>query len=161
MGNSIKFLIAIALIFSLQFSLFAQEKQAAEPKKVEWVVIVNASNSIESLDRNKLRRLLLKEVVFWENSLKVVPIVLEEEDRAFSAFVSDILNMKEGQYSRHWIEQKFTRGLTRPKSGNANSIIRLIGVLKGAISVIPKKIWDEAERVSVKSISLEEVQLKP
>lgn len=161
MGNSIKFLIAIVFTFSLHISLFAQEKQAIAPKKVEWVIIVNASNTIESLDHRKLRRLLLKEVVFWENGLKVVPIVLEEEDRGFSAFVEDILNMKEGQYSRYWIEQKFTRGLTRPKSGNAKSIIRLIGVLKGAISVIPKKTWDEAERVSVKSIILEDVQLKP
>ncbi len=169
MGDSIKFLRTFffkSLLLLISFvvvtpvavakdSDVAKEKAISKKEELKkWVVVVHADNPIDQITLTNLRRYLLKENIYWSKNFQVVPIIMDSSDPRFNDFTTLFLSFSQAQYPRFWIEQKFTRGLTRPKEGDVKTTLKLIGILKGGISVIPEKDWNHLERPSVKSVDI-------
>lgn len=143
-------ILILSLQSPVQAKSFSQKKSVME----NWVVVVHQDNPLKELSLKQLRSYLLKEKLFWKKDFHVIPIVLESRDPRFEEFSDTFLNLPSSQYPRFWIEQKFKRGQTRPKEGDVKTIIKLIGILKGALSVIPRDSWEHIERPSVKSVDI-------
>jgi hypothetical protein len=167
MGDSIKsialplFISSLLFLFSISlthtsFATGEDQKNSAKNSESEWVVVVHSSNPIEEISATDLKRFLLKEKKFWKEDFKVVPLILDTNHDKFDEFSKKFLHFSKSQYPRFWIEQKFTKGLIRPKEGDVKTLITLIGILKGSISVLPRKEWNQLERPSVKSIEVSE-----
>lgn len=156
-------MMSLQTIFLLSSFIYPQKiyasaetslKKSIEDPYKNWVVAVHSSNPLVSLSKVELRRILLKQRLFWSENNRAVPLFLEPSHEKFNEFSRLFLGFNSSQYPRFWIEQKFTKGLTKPKEGDVSSLIKLIGILKGAIAVIPEKEWNKLERPSVKSIKL-------
>ena len=158
MGDSIKLLVfSLFMSFLIGSSSFAEEEDAAVEKLKgfsHWVVVVHSSNKVIEITKSDLRKYLLKEKVFWSKDFKVVPLILNTEDKRFDEFTELFLKQKKSQYPRYWIEQKFTKGHIRPKEADPKTIVKILSILKGGITVIPKEDWNLMERPSVKEIKL-------
>ncbi len=146
---------------SVSHSAESVEKKELEAKELEkkanladWVVVVHASNPIKEVTLSDLRKYLLKEKNFWSKEFRVVPLILEFDNERFDDFSNLFFNFGKSQYPRYWIEQKFIKGQTRPKEADSKTILKLLSILKGGITVIPKDDWNHIERPSVKSVTL-------
>lgn len=146
--------LVFILTFILSLSTFAVDM--AEPNAIDWVVLVNKENKLNSISKAELKRLFLKQQLFWEDGKKVVPITFDKDNIRFEVFTNEFLNLTKAQYDRFWIEQKFVSKQQPPKSVQQRLIPQMGSIYKGAISVVPKSVWDKAKNKSkLKRIKVE------
>ncbi len=138
----------------LAYGSEAKQPLSKSERVKEWVVVVHADNPVEKLTLTQIRRYLTKETNFWAKKIQVIPIIMESGNSRFNEFTELFFNFSKTQYPRFWIEQKFTRGITKPKEGDVKTALKLIAILKGGITVVPKEDWNQMERPSVKSVEI-------
>ena len=143
---------------NLKNKIISEDQIKSDKAKVrkydDWIVVVHSSNPRSRISPAELRRFLLKDKIFWANNLRAVPLMLETSHELFNDLSLLFFKFSKNQYPRYWIEQKFTKGQTKPKESDSKTIIQLIGILKGGIAVIPKNDWNRLERLSVKSLDI-------
>lgn len=156
---SLLILLSSANAENEKINIISEEQIKSENGKVskydDWIVVVHSSNPRKRISSAELRRFLLKDKIFWANDFRAVPLMLETSHELFNDLSLLFFKFSKNQYSRYWIEQKFTKGQIRPKESDSKTIIQLIGILKGGIAVIPTSEWNKLERLSVKSLDID------
>lgn len=132
--------LPIALLLHLPAS--AQGVEAAnggEDSVVAFTVIAHPDVSVDNLDLDDLRALLLGNQRFWPGGLRVHLVIDGQRDGAARrAWIEDTTAMSEVQYTQYWIGMVFRgRATTAPHSvPDAATATALVAALPGAISII-------------------------
>lgn len=99
---------AIVLLALCSLSAFV-----SSAKESVLTVIVNSSNSLESISKTRLRALLMGEIDQWANKSQITLVQREPTSQAFQKTLRLILHMTEAEYSR-WLLQNEFRGRKLP-----------------------------------------------
>jgi len=102
------------------FLMWCVTPAPAQEKDSILTVIVNKSNSMESISKRDLRALLLGEVAEWPNKQPIVVVEREPNSEAFQKTLKLILHMSPGEYQR-WLLQAEFRGEKLPLIKTLNS----------------------------------------
>jgi hypothetical protein len=103
------------------------------------VVIVNKSNTTESLSMAQLRKLILGDVHTWPDKQPVMLVSRELSSDIFKCVLSSIVRMSDAEYHRYIMSTEF-RGGDPPAVKTANSgavAAKMIAALGGSIAVVP------------------------
>jgi len=131
--------LAIAVVLMLGLSLCAQDYSG------DYAVITNTKNTVESVSRAELRRLVLGQDRFWGNRIPV-SLVMRDSQSPEQAFVlGKLLKMAEHDYREHWSNLVFRGGagsepVEVPSNGLASGLVasRLGGLCVLRADQVPK-----------------------
>ncbi len=104
---------------------------------MDWAIIVHKSNSMNSISQAELKRMLLKQQLFWKNGTKVVPLIFSNKSVHFEQFTKDILGFTIDEYTRYWIEQRYISRQSPPKDLDFDILPKMGSVFMGLIMVLP------------------------
>lgn len=103
------------------------------------VVIVNKSNTTESLSMAQLRKLILGDVHTWPDKQPVMLVSRELSSDVFKCVLSSIVRMSDAEYHRYIMSTEF-RGGDPPavKTATSGAVeAKMIAALGGSIAVVP------------------------
>jgi len=102
--KKISFIIITILISMFWSNLFAQSKS--------FKIIVNNSNTLESITSAKLSKIFFKKQTLWDNGKKIQPVDQKKENAVRDNFAQDIQNKSTDAISAYWRKQIFSgRGI--------------------------------------------------
>ncbi len=98
-------------------------------KSNDVAVVVNASNPIQDLDSDELRRILNGERQFWSGKLQIALVLKYDDSKETQLVLQRVLRVSSADFSKIWTARVF-RGeaakapLQVPSSGMASQIVR-------------------------------------
>ncbi len=130
----IRFTVALLIIFSFSTSVFSNE----------YVVIINADNGYSSdTDEQvkvEVRQFFLKEKTNWPGGIKAKPFGPSSDTPAYTAFLSQVLNMDSAKLAQHWLRQKQMTGKTPPREIKSERLlVKMVAKDKGAVAIVSTK----------------------
>ena len=109
----------------------------ALPAQDSFKVIVNGSNSIDSLSKNMLIRFFTKKVMEWEDGSEVVPIDLQRDSSVRALFTRIVMQKEVASMVTYWAVQLFSGRSTPPvEFETEEEILKYVQSNKGAIGYI-------------------------
>lgn len=104
---------------------------------VDYALIVNVNNPIESISKDELKSYFLKQELKWKSTgIKVYPIDLPISDLLRRHFSENILGMKIQKVGSYWNKQ-MSKGVKKPKVIKKDKAIMLkIATFKGGIGYV-------------------------
>ena len=129
-------------IYSLQilvclFSLSAFANQETDKKK--FLVIINSSNSIKSLDRQFLSDIYFKRVSHWVNDGTITPVDLKPDSPVRREFSEAILSRSVSGIRNYWQQLIFSgRDVPPPELSDDNEVIQFVRNNRGAIGYVSR-----------------------
>lgn len=101
-------------------------------------VVVNKTNSTESLSVAQLRRLLLGDVRTWPDKKAVTLISREASSDVFKCMLSSIVRMSEAEYRRYIVNAEFRGGdpLAVQAVNSGAGAAKIISSAAGSLAVI-------------------------
>jgi ABC-type phosphate transport system substrate-binding protein len=102
------------------------------------VVIVNASNPVDSLSVGELKKLFLSDRSRWDTGKAVAPVMLAAGAPERAAFLKIVCGMSDAELSKYFLQAAFTgKSATPPKEvGNAGAVRAFVAASPGAIGFI-------------------------
>lgn len=94
-----------------------------------YVVIVNASNKVESTNKNDLARIFFKKTRAWPGGVAADPVDLKDGSAARTAFLSAVMQKDAGAMHAYWQSQVFVGRTTPPpvKASDAEVVAYVAG----------------------------------
>jgi len=109
--------------------------EAAEP--VEFVVVVNAANRLESLPAAQIAAFYLKKSTRWPDGSEVKPYDRAGENAIRSAFTHEVLGKELEQVRSYWQQQIFSgRGVPPTELPSDKEILEAVAAHPGAIGYV-------------------------
>ena len=110
----------------------------AEPERLELVVVVHKSSSLQTLSADELRNIFLGEKSVWPDGRKIVPAAFGPGSPELRAFLKNICRMSEADYKRYFIQMSFEgKPVVQPRILNSSSAVRaLVSASPGAIGLL-------------------------
>ena len=71
-------------------------------------IIVNTSNPVDDLSQSELRRIFLGERSHWPNARRITLVMMEPGQPERKALISEVCQMSESDFSRHFLQGVFT-----------------------------------------------------
>jgi hypothetical protein len=102
------------------------------------VVIVNKSNTTESLSMAQLRKLILGDVRTWPDKQPVMLVSRELSSDVFKCMLSAIVRMNDAEYRRYILSSEFRGGEPLAvRTVNSGAVAaKIIAALGGSIAVV-------------------------
>ena len=112
-------------------------------------VIVNRSNPIENLSFAELRRIFLGERSHWANGRRITVVMLEPEQPERKAVLTEIYQMNERDFNRHFVQATFTGEVfSAPKTlATSTGVRKFVFNLPGAIAYVRAEEVDDSVKV--------------
>jgi hypothetical protein len=111
---------------------------ASEQREAAFVVIVHPSNHYDALNRSKLEFLFLRKVSRWPWGAEAQPVDMDPRSLAAREFTSQVLKTTEESLAVYWIDQRSTRGASRPiQIPSAAAVKAFVAAHPGAVGYIP------------------------
>lgn len=101
-------------------------------------VVVNKSNTVESLSMAQLRKLILGDVRAWQDHKDVMLIARDPNSKVFQCVLSGIVRLSAGDYHRYVINAEF-RGdepMAIQTVDSDSTAARYVGGSPGALAVV-------------------------
>jgi ABC-type phosphate transport system substrate-binding protein len=104
---------------------------------VDYQVIINPSNSTESLTRDQLRKIFLKKMVKWDSGAPVVPVDQVASSPVRAVFTRIVHDKPVSAIASYWQQQIFAGREVPPteKTGDA-AVIAFVKANPGAIGYV-------------------------
>jgi len=146
--------------------LAASAACAARTQEKKLVVIVHASNPVDSLRPQQIRDLFLKKHPTWRGELVdvgdrkgfdetevVKPVDLPGNTEERRAFLSKVLEMSAASLERYWVKVQYQSATEPPaQADNSDRAIRLVGSQKGGLAFVAESALTEETRKKVKVV---------
>lgn len=126
------FLTALSIVFVLATG---SSVRAESPDDI--LVIANGTVPIESLGVDELREIFLKRRLYWDSSLRIVPINANEGTAIRDEFRKLVLSMSEAEEGRFWQDHKIRTGTTKPTE--FSTVLKAVFKLKGSVGYVYRK----------------------
>ena len=128
MKTSITFILPILLLAAFSESIFAQSG---------YQVIVNKSNSVSSMSKAEVSRMLLKKTAAWQDGIQSAPVDLPPESSVREAFTKDVLNKTVSAVKSYWQSQIFTGEKLPPEEVKSeNDVLNWVESHPGGIGYV-------------------------
>jgi len=119
--------ILAAVLFSCSFSASAKD----------FVVIVNKLNPIETLSKSDVKKYFFKDLVLWNDGVKVMPLDYADTYPLVSSFSLDVLMMDPVKKKHIMISNEFSGKSTPPlQLATENEVINTVARELGAIGYV-------------------------
>ena len=103
----------------------------------DFLVVVNAANSVKSLTTEEVSRLFLKKVTTWVDGQAALPVDQPESSPVRAAFTRDVLRRKIAAVKAYWQQRIFSgRDLPPPVRDSDAEVIRYLEANRGAIGYV-------------------------
>lgn len=103
----------------------------------EFVVVVNAANPAESIDRDELSKMFFKRLVKWPNGVAVDPIDLPPAVQPRIAFSKSVHRKPVGAIRAFWQQQIFSgRDVPPPEKNSDADVIEYVSRNPGAVGYV-------------------------
>lgn len=103
-------------------------------------IVVNSSNSVNSLTKKELSDFFLKKRTKWSSGIKVIPVDLSSKSSVRTAFTKEIHEKTVSQIRAYWQQSVFAGKQTPPREMNSDQkIIEFVKMHKGAIGYVSKQ----------------------
>ncbi|MBE9527728.1 MAG: hypothetical protein IME99_00655 [Proteobacteria bacterium] len=128
--SAVKVLLLALLLFAVPVSYGAAEESV--------VVIVNSSNSIESVSTSYIKKLYKNRLLKWPSGVPVTLYDLAEEDPVREVFSKAVLGKPSYRVAERWAHLKITNQAKNPPftMKSQSLIIRRVSREKGAIGYV-------------------------
>lgn len=105
----------------------------------ELAVVVNPQLSLESISRERLRRIFMGDQQFWPSGKPVTLLVQHPSTEERGRLLRSVFRMSETQYKQYWIAKVFRAEIASgPKTVLSNDMAaHLVNAIPGAIAVMP------------------------
>ena len=102
------------------------------------VVIVNASNPVESLSLGDLKKLFLSDKSRWDTGKSVATVMLAAGAPERAAFLKVVCHMSDADFAKYFVQAAFTgKDVSPPKEvGSARDVKSVVGGSPGAIGFV-------------------------
>lgn len=112
------------------------------------VIVVNKSNTINSLTLADLKRIFTKKNRIWPNKESIVPVDWEATTEARKQFSKKVHGKTVLEMREFWVLQSMTAGLTPPSTQkSAKAILMFVSNVPGAISYLPADECDDTVKM--------------
>ncbi|CAM2008464.1 substrate-binding domain-containing protein [Acanthopleuribacter pedis] len=120
----------------------------------DFVVIVNASNSVESISLKELSKLFLKKKKAWEGGGPVVPVEQAESAPLRASFSEQVHRRPVSVLRKYWLKQAFSgTSVKPPEKASDAEIIAFVAKEGGGIGYVSA---DTALPASVKKVAVQD-----
>lgn len=124
------FMVCFILLLSSNF-IFAQDT---------YKVIVNKSNSVNSMSKKDVAKLFLKKTQKWEDGTKVMPVDLKEDNSVRAEFSKKVVGKSVAATKAYWQQQLFSGAATPPDQKETDAkVIKYVKENKGAVGYVSNK----------------------
>jgi ABC-type phosphate transport system substrate-binding protein len=100
--------VGVALLYTLLVGATPQVPGA------RIVVVVNVSNTITAIPRERLAKIFLREIGEWQNGQEILPVDQIDKSPARIIFARDVLNQSIAAARRYWQERIFSGSESPP-----------------------------------------------
>jgi len=136
-------LIALALALA---SGLADEGRAAGLGSL--AVVANPEIGIDKLDSETLARIYLGKKTLWDNGTRILPAMLDENDRRSEAFLEGVVKKSVSQYRAYWKRLLFSGGGVAPRTFRRSSqVLDFVARQPGGIGVVDAQVVDDRVKV--------------
>lgn len=112
------------------------------------LVIVNSSNSLQSMTLDDINRIFLKKTKRFENGVNAEPIALAEGTKQRAAFNQKILQRDEQQLKYYWSRKMFSGGDRPPPTvASESDVITVVAEKPGGIGYVTTPPKDSRVKV--------------
>ncbi len=112
------------------------------------LVIVNSSNSLQSMTLDDINRIFLKKTKRFENGVNAEPIALAEGTKQRAAFNQKILQRDEQQLKYYWSRKMFSGGDRPPPTvASESDVITVVAEKPGGIGYVTAPPKDSRVKV--------------
>jgi ABC-type phosphate transport system substrate-binding protein len=102
-----------------------------------FVVIVNADNSVATIDRELLSKIFLKRLMKWPNGLAAQPVDLAIGAAPRVAFTAEVHKKSVGAVRAFWQQQIFSgREVPPPEKSSENDVAAFVKENPGAVGYL-------------------------
>jgi ABC-type phosphate transport system substrate-binding protein len=128
-----RYLTAIALCMSLNPSPALR----ADVEAPRFYVIVNASRSVDSLDRSFLTDVFLKRITHWPDDGVIQPVDLRQDSPARQRFSRDVLSRSVNGVKSYWQQRIFSgRDVPPPELPTDDEVVKYVVSNPGSIGYV-------------------------
>ena len=100
-------------------------------------IVVNQSNSSETISKQQLEKIFLKQTGAWSDGRPVIPVDQTASSSTRQGFSKAIFGREVNSIKSHWQRQIFSgRGVPPPEKGSDEEIIAFVRVNSGAIGYV-------------------------
>lgn len=119
----------------------------------EIVVVVHASNPVDSLTLSELRRIFLRKQLKWGDRRAITVYERHTDTTIRQTFAREVFGKKPSAFNEYWLNLKLTRGLKPPKAlRTARLVKQYVRRVKGGIGYLYASELDD----SVKAVRIVE-----
>ena len=120
-------IILTAILFSCSFTASAEE----------FVIIVNKLNPINTITKATVKKYFFKDLVLWDDGVKVVPVDYVDTHPLAKIFSLNVLNMDLGKKNHILISNTFSGKSTPPMQlATEDEVISAVAAEHGAIGYV-------------------------
>jgi ABC-type phosphate transport system substrate-binding protein len=81
---------------------------------VHVMVVVNSANAVNTIQRERLSKIFLREIPAWENGQEILPVDQIDKSPARIAFARDVEHQSVSALKRYWQERIFSGSESPP-----------------------------------------------
>lgn len=114
----------------------------------EHVIVGNPSVGAGSLSLEEARKIFGARQELWPNNVPILIVVPPKGSTSLAWLLERILDMPEGAYRRHLMNQVFRGAVRQPISATSTEeVVREVSTKRGAVSVLPLGLVTPAMRI--------------
>ena len=103
----------------------------------EFKIVVNQTNSSETISKQELDDIFLKQTGTWSNGRPVIPVDQTASSSTREEFSIVIFGREVNSIKSHWQRQIFSgRGVPPPEKGSDDEVLAFVRVNSGAIGYV-------------------------
>lgn len=136
-GSGRRTLTIVLALIVMPWSAVTVDASDGRRRDADFIVIVNASNPLRAMSRDRVAAYFLKRRVTWPNGTGVAPVDLPPDSRARSAFSREVLRRSPGDVSAYWVQEIFAGRSEPPQMKNSDAaVISHVSAMPGAIGYV-------------------------
>src|SRR5579862_2661345 len=118
----------------------------------EIAVVVNKSNSIDSLTLADAKKIFVGDKGSWPNGKRITVIMLAQGQPERDIILHDVYKMSEGDYGKYFMQAAFTGKVDAPPKdvGSAGEVKQAVASNPGAIGYVKAADADDSVKVVLK-----------
>ena len=89
----------------------------------EYFVLSTKNSGEEKIDKETVRNIFLGNKIFWKSGKRILPVHLRVTDSSFQAFLEDVINMDQTQFTSYWRRKLFSGRAYPPKQLERDDLI--------------------------------------
>jgi ABC-type phosphate transport system substrate-binding protein len=144
-SRGLRALRLVALALALACALDGETRAAGLGN---LAVVANPETGVDKLDAETLARIYLGKKTLWDNGTRILPAMLDENDRRSEAFLEGVVKKSVSQYRAYWKRMLFSGGGVAPRTFRRSSqVLDFVARQPGGIGVVDAQVVDDRVKV--------------